>query len=281
LLAEFGPDRVIDTPLMESGLLGAAVGMAIRGERPVIEMQFLGFLYNGFGQFVCLLSNIRERSGGRLRTPLTIRTPFGGGIKPLQFHSESTESYFMHTPGIRVVCPSTPYEAKGLLAASIRCEDPVLFLEHSRLYRAFREPVPAHDYTLPLDAARLVRDGQDVTVVAWGAMVHLALRAIEALGCDAELLDMRCLAPLDATAILDSVRKTGRLVIVQEARRTAGPAAEIACLVAEHALDALRAPVRRVTGFDVHFPENQTEDFYLPDETRVRHALESVLHYPE
>ena len=279
LYDEFGPDRVIDTPLMENGLVGLGVGMAVRGERPVAEIQFLGFIYNAWGQFVCLMANIRERSGGRLRVPMTIRTPFGGGIKPLQFHSESTEAFAMHTPGVRVICPSTPYEAKGLLAASIRSDDPVLFLEHTRLYRAFREPVPVAPYVLPLDQARMVREGREVTVVAWGAMVHVATQAIDALGCDAELIDMRCLVPLDAKAVLDSVRKTGRLVIVHEARRLVGPGAEIAALVAEHAIDHLRAPIRRVTGFDVHFPENQTEDYHLPDAGRVRAALESVLTY--
>ena len=275
----FGGERVIDTPLSENGLIGAAVGMAMRGERPVVEIQFLGFLYNAFGQFVCLMSNVRERSGGQFSVPMTIRTPFGGGIKPLQFHSESTESYLIHTPGVRVVCPSTPAEAKGLLSASIRCDDPVVFLEHSRLYRAFREPVPDAPYVLPLDQARVVREGRDVTVLAWGAMVHTARQAIDEMEVDAELIDLRVLAPLDTRTILDSVRRTGRCVIVHEARRTLGLGAELSALVNEHVFDCLKAPVRRVTAFDVQFPENQTEDFYLPDIRRVRHGIESVLQY--
>jgi pyruvate/2-oxoglutarate/acetoin dehydrogenase E1 component len=273
----FGGERVIDTPLSENGLIGAAVGMAMRGERPVVEIQFLGFLYNAFGQFVCLMSNLRERSGGQFSVPMTIRTPFGGGIKPLQFHSESTESYLIHTPGVRVVCPSTPAEAKGLLSASIRCDDPVVFLEHSRLYRAFREPVPDAPYVLPLDQARVVREGRDVTVLAWGAMVHTARQAIDEM--DAELIDLRVLAPLDTRTILDSVRRTGRCVIVHEARRTLGLGAELSALVNEDVVDGREAPVRRVTAFDVQFPENQIEDFYLPDVRRVRYGIESVLQY--
>ncbi len=279
LYDSFGGERVIDTPLSENGLIGAAVGMAMRGERPVVEIQFLGFLYNAFGQFVCLMSNVRERSGAQFSVPITIRTPFGGGIKQLQFHSESTESYLIHTPGVRVVCPSTPAEAKGLLSASIRCDDPVVFLEHSRLYRAFREPVPDAPYVLPLDQARVVREGRDVTVLAWGAMVHTALKAIDEMAVDAELIDLRVLAPLDTRTILDSVRRTGRCVIVHEARRTLGLGAELSALVNEHVFDCLKAPVRRVTAYDVQFPENQTEDFYLPDIRRVRHGIESVLQY--
>nr|ART38040.1 F108 [uncultured bacterium] len=275
----FGGERVIDTPLSENGLIGAAVGMAMRGERPVVEIQFLGFLYNAFGQFVCLMSNVRERSGGQFSVPMTIRTPFGGGIKPLQFHSESTESYLIHTPGLRVVCPSTPADAKGLLAASIRCDDPVVFLEHSRLYRSFREPVPNESYLVSMDEARVVRPGRDVTVLAWGAMVHVAREAIDDMAVDAELIDLRVLAPLDVRTILDSVRRTGRCVIVQEARRTLGLGAELSALINEHVFDCLKAPVRRVTAFDVQFPENQTEDFYLPDAKRVRHGIESVMHY--
>ena len=279
LFDEFGPERVMDTPLSENGLLGVAVGMAMRGERPVIEMQFLAFMYNAWGQFIYNLANLHQKTGGAMKVPLTIRATFGGGIKPLPFHSDSTEAYLMHTPGVRVVCPSTPAEAKGLLAASIRCDDPVVFLEHSRLYRAFREPVPDAPYTLPLDKARVVRAGREVTVLAWGAMVHVAQQAIDEMGVDAELIDLRVLAPLDTATILDSVRRTGRCVIVHEARRTLGLGAELSALVTEHVFDCLKAPVRRVTAFDVQFPENQTEDFYLPDARRVRHGIESVLQY--
>lgn len=279
LFRDFGPERVIDTPMCESGLLGTAVGLAMRGERPVVEIQFLGFIYNAWGQFVYALANMHQKSGGRFRVPVTIRTPFGGGIRPLPFHSESTETYLIHTPGIRVVCPSTPAEAKGLLAASIRCDDPVVFLEHSKLYRAFREPVALADYELPLDKCRVVQEGTDLTVLAWGAMVHAAVEAAQSVEASIEIIDLRVLAPLDVETILASVRKTGRCVIVHEARRTLGLGAELAALIAEHALEWLHAPVRRVTGYDVFFPENPLEDYYLPGPTRVRHALEAVLQY--
>jgi pyruvate/2-oxoglutarate/acetoin dehydrogenase E1 component len=279
LFREFGDRRVIEAPLSENGLVGTAVGLALRGERPVVEIQFLAFLYNAWGQFVYALANLHQKSGGQLRVPVTLRTPFGGGIRPLPFHSDSTESYLVHTPGIRVVCPSTPVEAKGLLSASIRCDDPVVFLEHSKLYRAVREPVPTADYELPLDQARIVQQGSDLTVIAWGAMVHTATEAASTIDASIEIIDLRILAPLDVSTILESVRRTGRCVIVQEARRTLGLAAEIAALVAEHAIDRLKAPVYRVTAFDVFFPENQLEDFYLPSVTRVRNALAAALAY--
>ena len=279
LYDEFGASRVIDTPLSENGLIGVAVGMALRGERPVVEMQFLGFLYNAWGQLVYSLANLHQKTGGLLKVPVTVRATFGGGIKPLPFHSESTEAYLMHTPGIRVVCPASPAEAKGLLAAAIRCDDPVIFLEHTKLYRAFREPVPEGEYLLPLDRCRLVQSGADLTLVTWGNMLHTSMRAIAELDYRVEVLDMRSLAPLDVEPLLASVRKTGRCLIVHEARRTAGPGAEISALVNEYALDALKAPVKRVTGFDVFFPDNQVEDAYLPGPRRVRAAIEALMTY--
>jgi len=281
LYREFGPDRVLESPLSENGLIGTAVGLAIRGERPVVEIQFLGFIYNAWGQFVYSLANLHQKSGGRFKVPVTVRTPFGGGIRPIPFHSESTESYLIHTPGVRVVCPSTPTEAKGLLAAAIRCDDPVIFLEHSKLYRAYREPVPVADYELPLDQCRLVQQGNDLTVLAWGAMVHTAVKAAALVDASIEIIDLRALAPLDVPTILQSVRKTGRCVVVHEARRTLGLGAELASLIAEHAFEWLRAPVRRVTGYDVFFPEYTLEDYYLPSVTRLRQALESVLEYQQ
>lgn len=279
LYTAFGPERVIDTPLAESALLGTAVGLAMRGERPVVEIQFLGFIYNAWGQFVYSLANLRQKSGGRFNVPVTVRAPFGGGIRPLPFHSESTETYLVHTPGIRVVCPSTPYEAKGLLTSAIRCDDPVVFLEHSKLYRAFREPVPLEDFELPLDKARVVQVGEDLTILAWGAMVHTAVEAARSVEASIEIIDLRVLSPLDVETMLTSVRKTGRCVVVHEARRTLGLGAELAALVAEYALEWLRAPVRRVTGYDVFFPETQLEDYYLPGPARVKHAIEAVLSY--
>jgi pyruvate/2-oxoglutarate/acetoin dehydrogenase E1 component len=279
LYAEFGGERVIETPLSENGILGTAVGLAMRGERPVAEIQFLGFMYNAWGQFVYSLANLHQKSGGRFRVPVTVRTPFGGGIRAIPFHSESTETYLVHTPGIRVLCPSTPAEAKGLLTAAIRCDDPVVFLEHAKLYRAVHELVPLANYELPLDKCRTVQNGDDVTVLTWGAMVHTAVEAAASIDASVEIIDLRVLAPLDAPTMIESVRKTGRCVIVHEARRTLGLGAELAALMSEHALDSLRAPVCRVTAFDVFFPENPLEDFYLPGVERVRHGLEAVLNY--
>ncbi len=279
LFDEFGDTQVIDTPLSENGLIGTAVGMAMRGERPVVEMQFLGFMYNAWGQFIYSLANLHQKTGGLVDIPVTIRATFGGGIKPLPFHSESTEAYLMHTPGIRVVCPSSPSEAKGLLAASIRCDDPVIFLEHTKLYRAFREPVPTGEYLLPLDRCRTVREGNDLTLLAWGNMVHAASEAIDQLDYNVELIDLRCLAPLDVEPILDSVKKTGRCLIVHEARRTAGPGAELSALINEYALEWLKAPVKRVTAFDVFFPDNQVEDIYLPGPERIKHGIKAVMGY--
>ncbi len=279
LYDEFGPDRVIDTPLSENGLLGVAVGMAMRGERPVVEMQFLGFMYNAWGQFIYNLANLHQKSGGLLNVPITIRATFGGGIKPLPFHSESTEAYLMHTPGIRVVCPSTPAQAKGVLLSAMRSDDPVIFLEHTKMYRAFRELVPLGDYTLPLDKCRLVQEGSDLTVVAWGNMLHHAVAAAAEVNASIEIIDMCSLAPLDVGPVLASVKKTGRCLIVHEARRTAGPGAEISALINEYALAWLKAPIKRVTGFDVFFPENQIEDAYLPSPGRIKAGIGAVLGY--
>lgn len=277
LFDEFGEDRIIDTPLTENGIMGMAVGMAIAGDHPVLEMQFLGFMYNAWGQFIYHLSNLHQKTGGALKVSVTIRAVFGGGIKPLPFHSESTEAWFMHTPGIRVVCPSTPYQAKGLLTAAMRCEDPVLFLEHAKLYRAFREPVPSEDYVLPLDKCRSVHEGSDLTVLAWGNMVHVATEAAEQVDASIEIIDLVSLSPIDIQPILASVRKTGRCVIVHEARRTAGPGAELSALISEYALEWLKAPVKRVTGFDVAFPDTSTEHFYLPGVARAVAAFQAVL----
>lgn len=279
LFQEFGADRVIDTPLTENGLMGMVVGMAIAGERPVLEMQFLGFMYNAWGQLIYNLANIHQKTGGALKAPVTIRAVFGGGIKPLPFHSESTEAWLMHTPGLRVVCPSTPRQAKGLLLASLRCDDPVIFLEHAKLYRAFREPVPTDDFVLPLDKCRIVQSGTDLTMLAWGNMVHVAAKAASMFDASIEIIDLCSLSPIDVDPILHSVRKTGRCIILHEARRTAGPGAELVALINEYAFEWLKAPVRRVTGFDVAFPENSTEEFYLPGEARVKAAIEAVLDF--
>lgn len=279
LIDEFGEDRVIDTPLSENAILGTAVGMAMRGDRVVPEIQFMGFFYPAFGQFMYTLVKMHERSGGNLDVPLTVRMPYSGGIKSSEYHSESTETYLVHTPGVRVVVPSTPYETKGLLAASIRSDDPVMFLEPKKIYRAGKQAVPDEEFTLPLDEARLVREGEDITVYTWGAMVRHAETAADAVDADVEIVDLRTLAPLDVETILESVKKTGRAVVLHEARRTLGLGAEISALINEYALDHLHAPIKRATGFDVHFPGHQTEDAYLPDAERAQYAIEAVMDY--
>jgi len=279
LVEEFGPRRVVDTPLSENALVGTAVGMAMRGERPLIEIQFMGFLYPAFGQVMYTLSKMYERTAGGFSIPVTVRMPYGGGIEASEFHSESTEALLVHTPGVRVVAPSTAHEAKGLLEASVRCDDPVFFLEPKANYRTASSPVPDEPYVVPLDEARLVRRGSDVTVLAWGAMVGETVDAAESVDADVEVVDLRTLSPVDVESVLASVRKTGRCVIVHEARRTLGLGSELATLVAEYAFDRLHAPVRRATGFDVHFPGHQVEDAYLPDHERIGAAIEAVMSY--
>ncbi|WP_336036197.1 alpha-ketoacid dehydrogenase subunit beta [Halobacterium yunchengense] len=279
LLEEFGDDRVVDTPLSENGVLGTAVGMAMRGERVIPEIQFMGFFYPAFGQFMYTLAKMHERSGGSVDVPLTVRMVCGGGVKSSEYHSESTETYLVHTPGVRVVYPSGPREAKGLLAASVRHDDPVVFMEHKKLYRTHREPVPDGDYTVSLDDARVAREGEDVTVVTWGAMVRQAEMAADAVDADVEIVDLRTLSPLDVETVLDSVKKTGRCVVFHEARRTLGLGAELTAVINEYAFDRLHAPVQRATGYDVHFPGNQIEDAYLPDAERAQYAIEAVMDY--
>jgi pyruvate dehydrogenase E1 component beta subunit len=279
LIEEFGADRVIDTPLSENGILGTAVGMAMRGTRVVPEIQFMGFFYPAFGQFMYTMVKMYERSGGQLEVPMTVRMPYSGGIKSSEYHSESTETFLVHTPGVRVVVPSTPYETKGLLSAAIRNDDPTFFLEPKKIYRGEKEPVPTSEYTLSIDDARYVRKGEDITVYCWGAMVRHAKTAADAVDADVEIVDLRTLSPLDVETILESVKKTGRAVILHEARRTLGLGAEISALINEYALDHLHAPIKRATGYDVHFPGHQTEDAYMPDADRAQNAIEAVMNY--
>ena len=279
LLDEFGDERVIDTPLSENGIIGTAVGMAMRGERPVAEIQFMGFFYPAFGQFMYTLAKMYERSGGEFEIPVTVRMAYGGGVEALEYHQESTETYFVHTPGVRVVCPSTPYETKGLLAASIRNPDPIVFMEPKKIYRGHEQAVPTEEYTLPLDEARIVRKGGDVTLITWGAMFRHAIAAADEAEADVEIVDLRSLSPIDVETVLESVSETGRCVILHEALRTLGLGAELSALINEYALDRLKAPIKRVTGFDVHFPDNQLEETYLPDEERTRYAIEAVMNY--
>jgi 2-oxoisovalerate dehydrogenase E1 component beta subunit len=279
LIEEFGPDRVIDTPLAEAGIIGAAIGMALYGLRPVPEIQFSDFIFPAFDQIVSELAKIRYRSGGQYSAPVVIRTPVGGGIKGGHYHSQSPEALFIHTPGLQVICPSNPYDAKGLLLSALRQDDPVIFMEPKRVYRAAKGEVPEGDYTVKIGEAKIAREGSGLTVLAWGAMFHEALQAVtQAPELDAELIDLRTLWPLDIEAVTASVRKTGRCAIVQEAPRTAGFAAEISALVQERCFPCLEAPIQRITGWDTPFPYT-LEHTYLPDARRVFAALERVMEY--
>jgi 2-oxoisovalerate dehydrogenase E1 component beta subunit len=281
LQAEFGAERVTDTPLAENGIVGAAIGMAMYGMRPVAEIQFIDFVYPAFDQIVSELAKLRWRSAGQYSCPVIVRAPYGGGIRGGLYHSQSPEAYFCHTAGLTVVIPSTPSDAKGLLLAALAGEDPVIFLEPKRLYRSVKEEVAGGAYTVPIGQARVARAGEHCTLLAYGAMVTVAeeaARQAEAKGWSAEVLDLRTLVPLDSTAVLDSVARTGRVVIVHEAPRTCGYGAELAALVAERALTSLQAPVVRVTGYDTPFPYT-LEHTYLPDAPRVLRAIEHVMSF--
>jgi len=282
LQQKFGTDRVVDTPLAETGIVGIAFGMAVNGLHPIAEIQFDGFLYSCLDQITNHIGRIRNRSRGRFTCPLVIRVPYGGGIHAPEHHSESPEAILAHTPGIKVVIPSTPYEAKGLLLSSIRDPDTVLFLEPKRIYRAIREEVPEGDYTIPLGKARLVQEGKDVTIVAWGAMVREALNAAQQLKedkIDVEIIDLRTISPMDVETIVTSIRKTGRGVIVHEAPKTCGLGAEIIALINEKALLSLQAPIERVTGFDIPVPLPKTEHYYLPNPKRIILAVKKVMSF--
>jgi pyruvate dehydrogenase E1 component beta subunit len=282
LQERFGSDRVVDTPLAESGIVGTAFGLAVYGLHPIAEIQFEGFLYPCLDQINNHISRIRNRSRGRFTSPLVIRTPYGGGIHAPEHHSDSPEAILAHIPGIKVVIPATPYEAKGLLLSAIRDPDPVIFMEPKRIYRAIREEVPEGDYSIPLGQARLVQEGKDVTLMAWGAMVREALNAAEQLKADkieAEIIDLRAISPIDAETIVASIRKTGRGVIVHEAPKTCGLGAEIVALINEKALLSLQAPVERVTGFDIPVPLMKTEHYYLPNPKRIVMAVKKVMSF--
>ncbi|MBI4209644.1 MAG: alpha-ketoacid dehydrogenase subunit beta [Deltaproteobacteria bacterium] len=279
LQQKFGEARVIDSPLSESGIVGFSIGMSVYGLVPVAEIQFMGFLYGAMEQILSHASRIRMRSRGRFHCPLVIRTPYGGGIHAPELHSESTEAFFVHAPGIKVVVPSTPYQAKGLLISAIRDPDPVLFLEPSRVYRSIKEEVPEEEYTLPLGEARIVMEGEDVTLVSWGAMLLTTLNAAKQAqekGVHAEVIDLRTLYPLDTKTVVESVKKTKRAVIVHEAPKTGGLGAEIIARINEEALLHLEAPVERVTGYDTAIPLSQLESYYLPSVNRIIHAIEKV-----
>jgi pyruvate dehydrogenase E1 component beta subunit len=278
---KFGADRCVDTPLAEAGILGTAVGLCMAGWRPVCEMQYDAFSYPCLDQLITHVGRYRWRTRGAMEFPLVVRMPYGGGVRAPELHDDSPEAYYVHTPGVKVAIPSTPADAKGLLAASIRDPDPVVVLEPKLHYRTMRGEVPAGEHVVPLGQARIAREGSDVTLVAYGAMVPVAEAAAEELErageASVEVLDVRTLKPLDEDALLASVGKTGRAVIVQEAPRTAGYGAELAAILAEKAMLDLRAPVFRVTGYDVPYPYWQIEDAYMPSVQRVVAAVRKTL----
>ncbi len=281
LQAEFGADRVADTPLAENGIIGGAIGMAMYGMRPVAEIQFVDFIFPAFDQIVSELAKLRWRSANQYSCPVVVRAPYGGGIRGGLYHSQSPEAYFCHTPGLQVVIPSTPADAKGLLLSAMTGEDPVIFLEPKRLYRSIKEDVPEGRYTTPIGKARTARAGEHLTVLAYGAIVPVSVEAADMAaerGWSVEVIDLRTLLPLDTEAVLESVRRTGRAVIVHEAPRTCGYGAELSATIAEHALTSLQAPVLRVTGWDTPFPYT-LEHTYLPDAKRVFAAIEHVMNF--
>ncbi|WP_135365896.1 alpha-ketoacid dehydrogenase subunit beta [Halosimplex halophilum] len=281
LLDEFGEDRVIDTPLAESGIVGTAIGMAAYGLRPVPEIQFMGFIYPAFDQIVSHAARLRTRSRGEFTCPLVVRAPYGGGIRAPEHHSESKEAFFVHEPGLKVVIPSTPYDTKGLLASAIRDPDPVIFLEPKLIYRAFREEVPEDDYTVPLGEAAVRREGSDISVYTWGAMTRPTMEAAENLAgeVDVEVVDLRTLSPMDEETIVESFKKTGRAAVVHEAPKTGGLAGEITATIQEEALLYQEAPVERITGFDVPYPLYALEDYYLPEPERIEDGIRDAVDF--
>jgi 2-oxoisovalerate dehydrogenase E1 component beta subunit len=281
LIDKFGPDRVIDTPLAEAGIIGAAVGMALYGLRPIAEIQFIDFIFPGFDLLVTEAAKIRYRSAGQFSVPMVIRSPYGGGVRGGSYHSQSPEAYFVATPGLKVVVPSNPYDAKGLLIASIRDPDPVVFMEPKKIYRSVKGDVPAGPYEVPLGKAAIARDGRHVSVITYGAMVPVALEAADLMskeGVETEVLDLRTLQPYDTEAILQTVGKTGHVVVLQEAPRIGGYAGEIAAFIAENAVEYLEGPIVRVGGWDTAFPY-ALEKAYMPNAQRVIRAIKKTLNF--
>ncbi|SHF30317.1 pyruvate dehydrogenase E1 component beta subunit [Seinonella peptonophila] len=283
LQQEFGEERVFDTPLAESGIVGLAIGLGTQGFRPVAEIQFIGFIFEALDSIAVQAPRLRYRSGGRYHAPLTIRAPFGAGVKPPELHGDSLEGLLAQTPGIKVVVPSNPYDAKGLLLSAIRENDPVFFLEHLKLYFSIKGEVPEGDYTVPIGKANVVREGSDVSIFSYGAMVHTSLKAAEMIekerGAKVEVVDLRTISPLDTETIVESVKKTGRAVVVQEAQKSAGIAAELIAQINEQAILQLEAPVKRVTGPDTVLAFPQIEEEWLPSPKRVVDALNEVLDF--
>jgi pyruvate dehydrogenase E1 component beta subunit len=283
LIDKFGEERVIDTPLAETAIIGTSVGMALVGLRPVCEIQFSGFSYMAFHQLENHAARLRGRSCGRFHVPLVVRMPYGGGVRALEHHSESRETYYAHTPGLKMVIPSSPRKARALLVSAIRDPDPVVFFEPKASYRAFKEEVPEEEETLPLGKPEVVQEGDDLTLISYGAMMRPTLEAARGLeesdGVKPEVIDLLTISPLDHEIFSESVKKTGRAVVVHEAPRSFGPAAEIVSRLVEHAFLYLEAPIKRVTGFDVHIPLFQKEKVYLPGVTRILKAARQTLEF--
>jgi pyruvate dehydrogenase E1 component beta subunit len=282
LQQKFGKERAFDTPLAESAIVGTGVGMAINGLKPVVEMQFMGFSYPAFNQIISHVSRMRNRTRGGITLPMVIRAPYGGGIRALEHHSESTEAIYAHIPGLKVVIPSTPYDAKGLLIAAIRDPDPVLFLEPKRIYRAFKQDIPEDAYVLPIGKAKIVEEGNDVTIITWGAMVRDVQKAsemVKAKGINPEIIDLRTISPMDRETIVESVKKTGRAIVVHEAPKSFGVGAEIISIINEKAFLYLEAPPTRVTGFDTIFPLPRGEKHYIPSPERIAKTIEDVVKF--
>ncbi|NEU29525.1 alpha-ketoacid dehydrogenase subunit beta [bacterium LRH843] len=282
LQKEFGEDRVFDTPLAESGIGGLAIGLGLTGFRPVMEIQFFGFVFEVFDSVAGQMSRIRYRSGGKQTAPITVRSPFGGGVKTPEMHADSLEGLMAQSPGLKVVIPSTPYDAKGLLISAIRDNDPVVYLEHMKLYRSFRGEVPEEEYTIPLGKADIKREGKDLTIVTYGAMVHSSLKAAEELekeGIDVEVIDLMTISPLDIDTIIASIEKTNRAIVVQEAQKQAGIAAHVVAEITERAILSLEAPVLRVTAPDTIYPFAAVEDDWLPDYSEIIEKARYVVNF--
>lgn len=281
LQAIYGEDRVVDTPIAESAIIGAAVGMASRGLRPVAEIQFFGFIYEAMDQMAAQAARLRFRTGGQLQAPMVVRAPYGGGVKTPELHSDSLEGLFLHSPGLKIVMPSNAYDAKGLLTTAIRDNDPVVFLEPMKLYRAFKYEVPEEDYVIEIGKANVLKEGEDVTIITWGPTVPLVMKVVEqfekAQNVSVEVIDLRTISPFDEETIVTSVQKTGRALIVHEAVKSGGPGAEISATINEKALFYLASPVIRVTGFDTPYPVPSVEDEWLPNPNRIIQGIKEVL----
>lgn len=282
LQGKYGEERVIDTPLSEAGFVGAGIGMAVNGFLPVIEIQFLGFIYPAYEQIMTHATRLRMRTMGHYTVPMVIRAPYGAGVRAPEIHCDSTEAIFTHMPGIKVVCPSSPYDAKGLLIAAIEDPDPVLFLEPMRSYRSTREEVPEGKYTIEIGKGKKLLEGSDVTVISWGAMMPVALKAAEEMkaeGVQCDVIDLRTLFPIDKDIIAESVQKTGRTVIVHEAHATGGVGNDVLAIINDTSFLYQKAPTERVTGFDTPVPYFGFEDHYLPNEPRIKHAIRKVMSF--